>query len=156
MDSNTQYSDKRINFLKDVKHEIDALKANATKDELAQLDIDTFNYRTQSSCIYGQLTGNCESNRAKELMNVSCKRVMHLVPKEDVWTGAGVDTITNSDIDDETFTINGEYKEELTWANGRTGRYKYLSALEGYICTRGAKNKEIISYMKGEIDTLEL
>lgn len=141
---------KKQQFLKDVMHEINALKQNATQKEISNLNFDEFNPRTPSDCIYGQLSGDCSSQRAKSLMDVSCIRVMDLDCE-------GVDGILHKEIEDEEFNINGEY-EAQTWNsdswNGRS--YRYLSALEGYICTKNANNKGIIQYLKGEIQTLEL
>ncbi len=142
---------KRESFLKDVIHEIGMLKQHATPEEIDNLSIENFNPRTPSGCIYGQLSGDCASQRAKSLMDVSCIRVMDLDCE-------GVDGILHKDIEDEEFNINGKY-EAQTWNDqsswsGRT--FRYLSALEGYICTKDAKNKEIIQYLKGEIPTLIL
>ncbi len=65
---------KKSEFLKDVLHEINMLKTNATKTELERLDFDDFSPSRRDGCIYGQMTGNCNSKRAKELMDKSCIR----------------------------------------------------------------------------------
>ncbi len=64
------------------------------------------------------------------------------------------------EIDDKHFTVNGKYNGQ-TWGpmymDGLLERsYSYLSALEGYICTKDADIRGIMLYMKGETDTLEL
>jgi hypothetical protein len=144
--------EKRKQFLQDVMHEIQSLRDNATPEEKDELDFDTFDYEEPRRCIYGQLTGDCASLRAKELMDAGCIRVMDV---QD-----GVDDIKEVDIEDEVFNINGKNRGQ-GWKCDRFSKdwsrvYTHLSALEGYICTAGAKNKEIIDYIKGNINTLEL
>ncbi len=135
-------------FLADVEHEVRAIKANATPEEIEKLNFSRLNPLRPTNCIYGQMTGICNSKRAEELMNKSCIR-------QTVQTKYGVE-----DFEDKSFTeikglINGEYKKS-TWevSSGRT--YSYLSALEAYICLKGAKNENIIKFLKGETETLEL
>lgn len=144
--------EKKDAFLKDVFHEVQSLRHNATPEEKERLDFDTLDYNEPALCIYGQLTEDCSSLRAKELMDIGCIRVMD-VPD-------GVDDIKEVNIEDEKFNINGEntgqgwiYSEEFK-EYGRD--YTHLSALEGYICTKDAKNKEIIDYIKGNINELVL
>lgn len=133
-------------FKSDVLDEINMLKKHATKQELAHLNFSRFDYGNPSRCIYGQMTGSCESNRAEKLMNLSCIRVM------DVKNG--VYTIEGASISSSKFNINGVYNKQ-TWEGGNRN-YSYLSALEGYICTKDANISGIIDYMKGETDTLKL
>ena len=134
-------------FKADVLHEINMLKKHATKKEKVLLDFDRFNYDLKRNCIYGQLTGSCDSKKAEELMDKCCIRVMNL-PN-------GTSSIENRSISDKEFIINGKNKGQGWWGVGNR-RYAYLSALEGYICTKGAKNKEIINYIKGNTDKLTL
>ena len=54
-------------FIKEVRKEINTIKRLATKEEINKLDINTFNPLQTNNCIYGQMTGNCLSLRAKEL-----------------------------------------------------------------------------------------
>jgi len=133
-------------FLADVMHEINMLKQHATQEEISRLDISTFDHTRVVECIYGQMTHSCMSSRAKELMDLACVRVLDVK--------VGVDSIDGCDIESSEFNINGEYSGQ-TWASiGRN--FSYLSALEGYICTKNANIEGIIQYLKGEIDTLEL
>jgi len=139
-------------FLLDVRHEIDMLKLHATDAEKARLDFDRFDYTSQFRCIYGQLTGNCDSKRAKELMDLACVRVMHL-------GSSGVHELDQCDITDLDFKnkINGKYTGQTWEDKGWSDRsFHYLSALEGYIATKGAKNEAIIEYIKGNTDKLKL
>lgn len=138
-------------FLADVMHEIDMLKKHATQKEKNNLDFSEFNPMYPNSCIYGQLTGACDSKRAKSLMNKSCIRVMHLK--------SGVVELLGKPFSKIKHKINGKYTKQ-TWdpENTTWGErcYQYLSSLEGYISLSNAKNKQIIKYIKGEIDTLKL
>lgn len=144
---------KKTDFLADVLHEINMLKQHAFKTELKHLNLKWFDFNEPTDCIYGQLTGNCTSNRARKLMSLSCIRVM------DVKDGTG--SIANRTIRSKEFNVNGVYTGQ-TWKKGNIQygfghrSYKYLSALEGYICTKGAKIEAIMQYMKGETDTLTL
>lgn len=58
-----------------VKKEAANLKKNATKEELAKLDFDRLDGDSPYSCMYGQMTGHCYSNRASELIFNCCERV---------------------------------------------------------------------------------
>lgn len=138
-------------FLSDVAHEVQMLKEHATLEEINKLDFDDFNNHKTNRCIYGQMTGDCRTIRAKELMDVACIRVMNV---ED-----GTRNCTNWDDD---FKINGVYNGQ-TWqfitsvCDGFYRRdWSHLSALEAYICLHDAKVENIYSFLKGEVDTLEL
>lgn len=147
---------EKSEWLIDVKAEIDALKENATREELSRLDYNSFDPKHADHCVYGQLTGDCATPRAKELMDAACLRVMDFSGKFDEIDG------------DDTFTgiqqfINGANKgqgwSELGTSDGVVNysrRYKYMSSLEAYIQLKGAKNKSIIQYLKGERNTLKL
>lgn len=143
---------KRKKFLEAVIHEIEQLKKYATAAEISELDLERFDASSQHDCIYGQMAGNCETNRAKELMDKACIKVMDLDDE-------GVSQVLGLDIDDKSFNVNGKYKGQ-TWHGLENSwsrrRYRYLSALEAYICTRDAKVKNVILYMQGKVDKLEL
>lgn len=136
-------------FLKDVRTEVEGLKANATQEEISKLNIQFFNPDNKFACIYGQMTGNCSSKRAKELMDASCVRVTKL----------------SDNVDEKTFDavadkINGNYTSQTwgtTWFDGTYIRnFDHLSMIELYIFLKGASPKNIMDYLKGEVETLEL
>ncbi len=134
-------------FLADVMHEIEMLKKHATPEEIGRLDFNNFRPSGITSCIYGQMTYKCTSDRAKELMGASCIRQMKLSSGCTDLNQKGFETISGM--------INGPY-DSRTWNRYGSRDWSYLSALEGYINLKGAKNKEIISYLKGEIPKLTL
>lgn len=54
-------------FLKNVIKEIENIKEKATYEEKENLDFSNFEFDNASKCIYGQMTGDCDSARAVEL-----------------------------------------------------------------------------------------
>jgi len=54
-------------FLKNVRIELNNLRLNATDEEKSKLDINKLNASDSIMCIYGQMTGHCNSKRAIEL-----------------------------------------------------------------------------------------
>lgn len=95
--------------------------------ERANLDFKTFDSGDPSFCIYGQMTGDCRSKRSLELLN-KCT-----VP----------------------------YSGSLVWLNKNVkddfkGYYSGYSPIEFYICQRGAKNKTLIDFLKGNRETLTI
>lgn len=143
-------------FLKDVAHEINQLKNNATKEELTRLDFSTLNPNKAPLCIYGQITGSCENKRTKELMNKSCIRVVHgELNGEDIGLTSGLfATRTRETFRDIKKFINGSNESQMWDEDDRN--YSYLSSLETYILLKGAKNKHIIDYLQGKVETLSL
>lgn len=147
-------TEKKEQFLKDVTHEVTMLKQHATIVELSELNFDTLQPSNTRRCIYGQLTGVCNSKRAKDLMDSCCIKVM-----DNITLG----TIQGVDIDFPTFKINGEYAGQ-TWSTSikfnnmqvKYRMYGYLSALEAYIVTKDAKNEHIIQFLRGEVSELNL
>ncbi len=139
---------KKSEFLADVAHEIQSLKTNATSEELARLNVKKFNPVLPETCIYGQLTRDCASMRARELMDKGCKRVWHV-------GDFGVDELNKRQYLNVKKFINGEYTGQL-WSSMYGRSYNYLSALEGYICLKDAKIQHIIDYLKGDVEVLNL
>ena len=50
-----------------VQHELYTIKTNATIQEINKLNFNEFSHNRPAYCIYGQMTGKCDSERAKEL-----------------------------------------------------------------------------------------
>lgn len=118
-----------------VREEARNLREKATKEELGRLDFDTLNPMSERRCIYGQVTGSCISKRAVELIQNCCNKVVSA-------NGKG------SDVSDAALDFEG--------LNLFNSRFSYWSPIELYIGRDGAKNANLIAYLKGEIDTLEL
>lgn len=132
-------------FRKEIKQEINLIKKHATTEEIENLDFETFNPDVERQCVYGQMTGNCRSPRASVLIRKCCKRFV-------IRDGVGKAKIGYRAIIE---LINGikSSKEDLGTAAWDA---KYFSALETYILFPQTKNKKVISYLKGERDTLSL
>ena len=119
--------------LKDlVKEEADKLIKNAKKSELEKLDFIALRPISVQLCIYGQMTGDCFSSRAVDLLKKCAK------PYTVSLMGDAIPAKNYKSFDKET-RQDGVY-----------------SPIEFYITEKGAKNKELIAYLKGEADILEL
>lgn len=129
-------------FLSDVKAEAVALRQHATKEELGRLDADWMDPNDFTSCIYGQMTGNCNSKRAIELMQKCCTRFFKNLYKEFY-----VFDDVSSAVNGEKCDLSGRKNDEMP---------KYFSAVETYIFTDEEKNENLISYLRGETDDLNL
>lgn len=129
---------KKSEFLVMVQNELDTIKKIATPKEIRKLNFGTFAYNEGGSCIYGQMTGYCESPRAKMIM----PKVFENVQKD------------NLEIDDEEDKTTYSFREQdfmPTMSNyGFTPLEKYLYMVGG------AMHKKIIKYLKGEIDSINL
>ena len=147
----------KADFLKSVLHEVNMLKKHATKEEISKLNFTKFDPSNLRNCIYGQMSGSCENERAKELMDLSCERVVHAEKggKKLGLVGDGwFSTRTNETFSDINEFINGAYESQM-WNSDRRN-YEYYSCLETYILLKGAKIKEIFLFLKGESKNLEL
>lgn len=141
-------------FLVDVSIEVELLKIHATEEERQRLDEKDFNPDSVFYCIYGLLAGNCKTRRAKELMDLCCKRIMNLEKYQ-----LQEKPLRGSVYQDKIFQVNGEYTGETWKDETRNGYYRdftYISVLEGYIFLKDAKSAHIIQYLRGEVPTLKL
>jgi hypothetical protein len=110
----------------DVRKEAEALRVHATQEERGRLDINQLDPANIRMCVYGLCTGNCESPRATNLI-IKC---------------APVYLTSESAFGDMNTT--SEYKG-----------YHY-SPIEYYIGLPEAKNANLIAFLRGETETLEL
>lgn len=118
----------RKEFLEAVVAEIENIKLNATKEEKDKLNKESFEHFTVSKCIYGQMTGMCDSARAVELTPKSYERTTYR------WT------LAESKFSDLEF----EHGESFT-------------ALEKYLYIISPEERfHIIDYIKGETKTLNI
>lgn len=123
---------KKSEFLVLVQNELDTIKAKATKEEIEQLSMSRFDYSKPEKCIYGLMTGNCYSDRAKELY-----------PKQ------------YSNI--EIHPYNGEnYFPFKKQSYSKKGDVKF-TPLEKYLYMVNApQHEKIIQYLRNEIETIKL
>lgn len=126
---------KKIVYPALVKEEAKNLRKFATPRELSYLDFTSLDPGNASSCIYGQMTDNCFSLRAIELIERSCKRVYN-----------------------ESDGINALVGCKLNGSPLKSTRVNYWSPIEVFIYKiknqENGANAKLISYLKGEIKRL--
>lgn len=118
---------KKTEFLQMVLQEADHLREHATDEEKGKLDFSKLQITEAQHCIYGQMTGVCDSLRAFELYG-----------KLFDGHGGGYETFSQL-LHDGVFNPADEKEFALT-------------PIEVYITMKGSKNKSLISYIKGEIN----
>lgn len=119
---------KKSEFLALVQEELDTIKVNATKEEIENLDFNRFHHNNTVLCIYGQMTGKCNSVRAIEIF-----------PKKFNELGGYFSAL---------------YKpfksQNLKCGTNYTPLEKYLYMV------KAPQHKKLIQYLKGEINTIKL
>jgi hypothetical protein len=136
-------------FIADVMHEIEMLKKHATPEEIAKLDFSTFDANEIDGCIYGQLTGACNDDRSIELIKACCLKSINFFPS-NLRT-----KIRDLSIEDILPNVSAP-KQAIKKDSWNERSLDYISALEGYIYSKGANCEGIIAYLKGETNTLTL
>jgi hypothetical protein len=115
------------NLKEDVRKEAEALRVHATKEERERLDIETMIPYHCKKDIYGQMTGEFDSARATELKQ-KCAAVF-----------------VDGDVQDFKAIGIHECFTDFSW-----------SPIEYYELCAEAKNANLIAYLRGETETLEL
>lgn len=116
---------------------------------MEKLDLDWLDPNKPTRCIYGQMTGDCVSYRAKELMDEACIIVTNNVH--------GVCFFSGNTFRDIKKSLNGKNEGQGWYERMSLKRnYSHLSALEAYICLKDAKKKNIIEFLKGNTNKLKL
>jgi hypothetical protein len=132
----------------DVRKEAQALRVHATKEERERIIFDDFSTYGRHSCIYGLATTDCHSQRAAELI---CKCTPRYF-RNDLF----------SDIRHEGFKgvanrVNGKrVKDFVTLRTIGSVTKRHFSAIEAYILLPEADNANLIAFLRGETETLEL
>jgi hypothetical protein len=111
----------------DVRKEAEALRVHATKEERERLDFETMVPYLCDKCPYGQMTGEYDSGRATELIRACAPFFV----KGDIQSFKLIDVSAN-------FT-------DFSW-----------SPIQYYIMGAKANNANLIAYLRGETETLEL
>jgi len=133
----------------DVRKEAEALRIHATKEERERLKIEKLNPTHMDYCIYGQMTGNCFSERAAILIDMCCSRFF----KNDAMPGI---FSPEKSLDRVLRNVNGTSVHEFVKERVGVSEDAHYSAIEAYILLPDAKNANLISYLRGETETLEL
>lgn len=128
----------------DVLNEAIALRKNATFEERQRLNFDTLKAMSHHDCIYGQMTGDCFNKRAIELISISCTRYFR---PGAVSFGNTIERITSF--------VNGITVNNLSKRRAGIFESRY-SAIEAYITLPDAKIQNLITYLRGETQKLDL
>jgi hypothetical protein len=136
-----------------VKQEAAALKKYVTAEEIAKLDPSTIQ-NTAERCVYGQMTGDCNSERAFDLIQNCCERVYDVQYANMQQRKEGK----------QWLKLNGspKTKERRNFVIAYMSPIESLLALSDdndnapslYQATENIKN--LIAYLKGETDELIL
>ena len=132
----------------DVRKEAEALRVHATKEERERINLKDFFHRGRHSCIYGLATFDCHSQRAAELIQKCTPRYFKNKRLTDI-RFEGFKGITKR--------VNG--MQVKGFVQSRTSddiESKHYSAIEAYILLPEANNANLIAYLRGETDNLEL
>lgn len=124
----------------DVRKEAEALRVHATKEELGKLNLDYLDSTDRTRCIYGQMTGNCFSQRSAELIN-NCA-ITHFNELPDT-----IEEMTSSVTERPKYFLD---TRPDPWLQST------FSAIESYICLPEAKNDNLIAYLRGETNNLDI
>jgi hypothetical protein len=124
----------------DVRKEAEALRVHATKEERERLSIKKFSPRDIDCCIYGFIGDGCNSKRASELIDKCAIRHFEYLP---------------DDRDDLVHMVTDKPNDFVYVRVNQRHEYTF-SAIEAYICLPEACNASLISYLRGETETLEL
>jgi hypothetical protein len=131
----------------DVRKEAEALRVHATKEERERLNIMELNPDIITDCIYGQMTGDCYTERACALISkCACRFVKD--PNLPVIKSEGFDRVAKF--------INGEQVDGLHENRNQADEPVHYSAIEAYILLPEANNENLISFLRGETETLTL
>lgn len=133
----------------DVRKEAEALRVHATKEERDRLEFTSLTPTNTYGCIYGQMTGNCYSQRASLLIHACCVRYFkhNVVP-------ALFDTPSNMRRIQEH--VNGIVVDDFINERSLSKAESHFSAIEAYICLPEANNANLIAFLRGETETLTL
>lgn len=130
----------------DVKKEAEALRVHATSEEIARLNIDKLSPEDMASCIYGQMTGDCNSFRGIDLINRCAIRYIK---------DGDLSYISRDGFERIQKFVNGATVDNL-YENRHNGMDAHYSAIEAYILLPEARNANLIAYLRGETETLDL
>lgn len=120
-----------------VQEEAILLRNNITEEEREKLDYDTLDPNDFCSCIYGQMTGHCNSVRAIDLIKKCCTKIYKPSASTDKINGA---------------TLGGSPKGK---SRGKDMfDIEYFSPIEVFIYKYKGSHKKLVNFLKKETDKL--
>ena len=132
----------------DVRKEAEALRVHATKEERETLNFRNLNPVNADNCIYGQMTGSCFSKRAAILIHACCVRYFQHNAVPGFLDVANMERLQQY--------VNGVTVNNFVSVRSSGHHECHFSAIEAYICLPEARNANLIAYLRGETETLEL
>lgn len=118
-------------FFKYTLEEINNIKKHATPEEISKLDIDNLDPSSSYGCIYGLMTGNCNSDRAYELIKLCATSTL-------------------------SWSLHAFKEDYITSRPPRGFSGNSYTCLEACIYSFPLNNPEIIEYLKGDTTELRL
>lgn len=131
----------------DVRKEAEALRVHATKEERERLDIEILNPHMNPLCIYGLMTSHCNSDRAIHLIESCACRFIKT---------SSISSIEYNGFKEIQEVINGAKVGNLQQSRKDLFEPGHYSAIEAYILLPEASNENLISFLRGETQILEL
>ena len=110
-----------------VKDEAEKLKIHATPEEIGRLNFKNLRHEMTERCIYGQMTGDCYSKRATQLLK-KCTTPY------------------------SSFLSPYRKPDKKTFTNDRW----VFSPIEFYIANSESKREALIDFLQGKSETLNL
>jgi hypothetical protein len=131
----------------DVRKEAEALKIHATKEERERLCLKLLDPEHKERCYYGLMTGNCDSDRAIQLIELCACRYI----KDNA-----ISFIAKQGFERIQRCVNGDKVDNLFKSRREFFSDGHFSAIEAYILLPEANNASLIAFLRGETETLEL
>ena|SRR5688572_13360352 len=116
------------------------LRQHATPEELGKLDLDHLDDNSPTRCIYGLMTGHCNSIRAQELILKCCTQV---------YKTEGLDDNLDAPLNGRPYKV----------PENKSRHNQYYSPIEILIAPKyGGEEaqKKLVEFLKGDSDILEL
>ena len=113
--------------------EAEKLREYATPEQKARLNVYNFNPQREHACIYGLMTGSCETPEAHELAR-------HCT------TG-----LFDSEVVSEAVSVSGSSLQEFYDGRRKRRERGYFTPLEVYIYDNYEDGLQLLKYIKGEI-----
>lgn len=145
MSTTTTYTFEQLK--EDVRKEAQALRVHATKEERERLSIELLDPCRTDRCYYGLMTGNCNSGRAIQLIELCACRYIK---------DGAISFIAREGFKRIQWGVNGEKVDNLLKSRKDWISEGHYSAIEAYILLPEALNAELIAFLRGETEMLEL
>lgn len=124
----------------DVRKEAEALRVHATAAELEMIEFNSLKSDDRTACIYGLMTGDCYSERAAHLIDKCAITHFEGLPED-------MEEVSRYLTEKPKYFLDTRVDPWLP---------STFSAIESYICLPEADTANLIAYLRGETENLEL